>query len=259
MESAAVLFSVSEGVAEITLNRPDNRNSMTADLIAGFGDALAQLKEIEADVRCLIITGRGASFCAGGDFRGDRVQHQLPHERLLLTYRSFLEIAELKMPVIGALNGHAIGGGFGVSLICDLRIANRDALYGANFARLGLHSGMSISYMLPRLVGLPRAAELLFTGRRISGAEAERIGLVNYAVEAEQVLPRARELAREIASCAPIAVRMMKRSLYLNAPWDPQRAADFEAHCQSRTFETEDSKEGIMALLEKREPQFQGR
>ncbi|HNH19181.1 MAG TPA: enoyl-CoA hydratase/isomerase family protein [Pseudomonadales bacterium] len=259
MDSAAVLFSFDDGVAEITLNRPDNRNSMTPDLIAGFAEAMARLLEIEAEVRCLIITGRGSSFCAGGDFSGDRVQQQLPHERLLATYRSFLQIAELKMPVIGALNGHAIGGGFGVALICDLRIANRDALYGANFARLGLHSGMSISYMLPRIVGLPRAAELLFTGRRINGAEAEQIGLVNAAVEAEQVLPRARALAREIAVCAPVAVRMMKRSLYLNAPWDPQRAADFEAHCQSRTFETEDSREGITALLEKREPRFQGR
>lgn len=257
MTEPAVLFECRDQVAQITLNRPDNRNSMTADLMTGFAEALEQLRAAD-DVRCLVITGRGKSFCAGGDFRASDQPLGLAHQRLLDTYEAFLAIAELPMPVIGALNGHAIGGGFGLALICDIRIANEQALYGANFARLGLHSGMSISYMLPRLVGFSKAAELLFTGRRIPGVEAARIGLASYACAADQVLPQAQEMAQEIASNAPVAVQMMKRSLYLNADWQPRRAADLEAHCQSRTFEMDDSREGIRALLEKRAPHFTG-
>jgi enoyl-CoA hydratase/carnithine racemase len=118
---------------------------------------------------------------------------------------------------------------------------------------------MGVSYMLPRLIGLPLANELLFTGRLINGEEAAKIGLVNYVVGAEQVLEKAWELAREIASCAPAAVRMIKQSIYRGLNWNPRSAAEIEAHCQSRSIETEDAKEGIAALLEKREPAFKGR
>jgi enoyl-CoA hydratase/carnithine racemase len=168
-------------------------------------------------------------------------------------------IQDVTVPTIAAMNGHAIGGGFGLMLICDIRIANRVSKYGANFARLGLHTGMAVSYMLPRLVGLPMANELLFTGRLISGEQTAEIGLANYAVERDQVLEKAWELAREIASCAPAAVRLIKRSILRGLEWDPRSAAEIEAHCQSRTVEMEDAKEGISALLEKREPVFKGR
>ena len=118
---------------------------------------------------------------------------------------------------------------------------------------------MGTTYILPRLVGLPRAAELLFAGRIVSGQEAAELGLANYALPAEQVIEKARELAREIATAAPIAVRWTKKSLYRGIEWDPRSAAELEAHAQSRTLETEDSKEGIRALLEKRAPVFKGR
>ncbi len=163
------------------------------------------------------------------------------------------------MPTIAAMQGHAIGGGLGLAVVCDLRVANREARYGANFVRLGLHPGMATTYILPRLLGLPRATELLLTGRIISGAEAAELGLANYAVDAEQVLEKARELAREIAGCAPLAVRWTKRSVYRGIDWDPRRAAELEAHAQSRTLETEDAREGIRALLERRDPVFKGR
>ncbi len=263
MTSDAVLLEVEDYIAQITLNRPENRNSITPELMASFSKVLNKVKE-RKDLRCLIIAGSGKSFCAGGDFGGNSdsldmaAEPGMHHESLLSTYRSFLDIARLDIPVIGALTGHAIGGGFGLALICDIRVANKDALYGANFARLGLHSGMSISYMLPRLVGIPRAAELLFTGRRIDGSTAESFGMMNYAVAEDQVLEKSWKLAREIAVCAPVAVRMMKRSLLKNGDWDPDSAAFTEAICQAKTFEMRDSKEGIRALLEKREPRFIG-
>ena len=260
MSDAPILFNVEDMVGLITLNRPDNRNSMDSETMPAFLEAIEQVKK-DNELRCLIITGTGKSFCAGADFRNSPIDMSggLPHENLMNTYGPFLKISEIKIPVIAAMNGHAIGGGFGLALICDIRIANRKAKYGANFAKLGLHTGMATSYMLPRIVGLPRANELLLTGRLIDGLTAERIGLVNYALEEDQVLNKAREIAREIASCAPVAVRMIKRSILRGISWDPISAAEIEAHCQSRTFEMEDAREGITALLEKREPVFQGR
>jgi enoyl-CoA hydratase/carnithine racemase len=174
-------------------------------------------------------------------------------------YRPFLEIGNLKTPVIAAINGHAIGGGFGITLLCDIRVADRKAKMGANFTRLGLHSGMAISYTLPRLVGVARANELLFTGRLITGEEAAALGLVNYAVNREDVMDKALDLAGEITQSAPAAVQMMKRSVYEGLDWNPVLAAAMEARNQARTFEMEDAKEGIIAMLEKRTPNFTGR
>lgn len=259
MADAAVIQSTRDLVCEITLNRPDNRNAMAPDLLQAFQEVIDGVKA-DRTIRCVIITGSGASFCSGADFRSGVLDHgsHLPHEAAFGIYKPMLGILDVEVPVIAAMNGHAIGGGFGLGLVCDLRIANRDARYGANFARLGLHSGMAISYLLPRIIGVARAAELLFTGRVISGESAAEMGIANYAVAPEQVLPKARELAAEIAACAPVAVRMMKRSLYRGLDWDPKTAGEFEAHCQSRTLEMADGKEGISALLEKREPRFTG-
>jgi enoyl-CoA hydratase/carnithine racemase len=260
----AVLYEAKDYIAQITLNRPDNRNSMTPDVLEGLRDAVATVRG-DPEVRCVIVTGRGRSFCAGADFRSGAQRDtgsegfQAPQDRSFAMYSPFLALLDIEVPVIGALNGHAIGGGLGLAIVCDLRVANKDARYGANFVRLGLHPGMATTYLLPRLLGVPRGVELLLTGRLISGAEAAEYGLAHYAVEAEQVLPRSLELAREIASAAPLAVRWTKRSIYRGLDWDPVSAAELEAHAQSRTLETEDSREGIRALLEKRDADFKGR
>jgi enoyl-CoA hydratase/carnithine racemase len=258
----AVLYASADGVGEITLNRPENRNSMTEDVLEGLQAAIEKLRA-DGDLRCVIITGRGRSFCAGADFKSGAQrggEGLAPHERSMAMYEPFLGVLEIEVPVIAAMQGHAVGGGLGLAIVCDLRVANESARYGANFTRLGLHPGMATTYILPRLVGLPRAAEWLFTGRLMSGAEAAEAGLANYACSGpDAVLEKARELAGEIASAAPLAVRWTKKSLYRGIDWDPRSAAEFEAHAQSRTLETSDAKEGIAALLEKRDPVFQGR
>ena len=265
MAEAAVLYEVQDGgIGVITLNRPENRNSMTPDVMEAFRGRVAEAGS-DRSLRVLVITGRGKSFCAGADFKnsspaerhsGDEVPD---YERLFGVYEPFLDVFDLPVPTVGALNGHAVGGGFGLSLVCDLRIANRAARYGANFARLGLHSGMAVSYLLPRIVGVPKAAELLFTGGLVDGAEAERIGLVLRAVEAEAVFETALGYAKAIAESAPEAVRLLKRSLYRGAGWDPRSAARLEAFSQAATMRMEDAQEGIRALLEKRTPDFSGR
>ena len=259
MAQAAVLHEKRGFVCEVTLNRPDNRNAMAPELLQAFEAVIGEVKA-DREIRCLIVTGSGSNFCSGADFRSGILERggALPHEASLAIYRPFLGLLDVAVPVIAAMNGHAIGGGFGLALVCDIRVANRAAKYGANFGRLGLHPGMAVTYFLPRVAGLPRAAELLFTGRLFNGEEAARMGIANYATAPEGVLEKARELAGEIAGCAPAAVRMMKRSLYRHVGWDPRSAAEFEAHCQARTVDMEDSKEGIRALLEKRAPNFRG-
>jgi enoyl-CoA hydratase/carnithine racemase len=264
MTDAPVLYEVADAIARITLNRPENRNSMTPEVMTAFRDAVARAAG-DGSLRCVVFTGRGASFCAGADFKSAspaerRPEAEVPdYERLYRTYEPFLEVFDLPMPTIAALNGHAVGGGFGLALVCDLRVANRDARYGANFARLGFTSGMAISHLLPRIVGVPLAADLLFTGRLVTGAEAAAIGLAHEAVDADAVLDAAMRRARAVAACAPEAVRLMKRALYRGAGWDPRPAARAEAFAQAETMRSADGREGVRALLEKREPVFTGR
>ncbi len=259
--SDAVVFEMQGAIGIITLSRPDNRNSMTPELLDAFARAVDQART--AELRCLVITGTGPCFSAGADFKSGVQRDDGPartaHERSFAMYQPFLSVTDLAVPVIGALNGHTVGGGFGLALCCDIRIGARAARYGANFTRLGLTSGMGISYVLPRLVGVSRAAEMLFTGRLVEGDEAERIGLLSSAVPADEVLPRALELAAAIATSAPAAVRETKRSLYRGLGWNVRDAAYAESFAQAESLQSNDASEGIAALLEKRTPTFTGR
>ncbi|MDB4962466.1 MAG: Enoyl-CoA hydratase/isomerase [Myxococcales bacterium] len=259
--SDAVLYDNDGDVGVITLNRPDNRNSMTPEVLDAFAAATAAARA-DTRVRCIVITGRGTCFSSGADFKsvlqreGDTAA---PHERSFAMYAPFLSVLELEVPVVGALNGHAVGGGFGLSLVCDLRIGALDAKYGANFVKLGLAPGMGISYTLPRLIGMARASELLLTGRLVEGVEAERIGLLNRAVPAADVLREAMALARTIADNAPFAVRETKRAIHRGLDLQIKEAARLEAFAQADSIAMDDSREGIAALLAKRSPKFTGR
>lgn len=257
MSSSPVLFEVQDHIGLITLNRAESRNNMTEEMLNAFTAAAARAKA-DHTLRALVITGTGANFCGGADLTQPiQMQgHALPNEASFAMYKPFLSLLQIEVPIIGAMQGHAIGGGLGLALVCDLRVANQQAKYGANFVKLGLHPGMATTYLLPRLVGVTKANELLLTGRLINGAEALQIGLVNEAVEQSAVLPRALALAEEIAQAAPIAVRWTKRSIYRFLQWEPEDAAEYEAHLQSRTLESADHREGITAFLEKRKGDF---
>jgi len=258
---SAVTYRAADAIGTITLERPDNRNSMTPELLDAFTAASAAARA-DAGIRCLVVTGTGTSFSAGADFKstiqraGDQ---RAPHERSYAMYEPFLSLLDIAVPVIGALNGHAVGGGFGLALVCDLRVGALEAKYGANFAKLGLAPGMAISYLLPRLIGLPRANELLFTGRLVEGAEAERLGILNRAVAADNVLGEAMAYARQIAANAPLAVRATKAAIRNGLALHVREAARAEAFAQAETVATDDAREGIAALLAKRAPVFTGR
>jgi enoyl-CoA hydratase/carnithine racemase len=251
-------------IGVITLDRPASRNSMTPELLDAFAAASAAARaEAESGaLRAVVITGAGPAFCTGADLNqtlqrdGDL---RAAHERSYAMYEPFLSILDVVVPVVGALNGHAIGGGFGLALACDVRIGAEDARYGANFVRLGLGPGMAITHLLPRLIGLAAASELLLTGRLVDGRTAERLGIVSRAVPAADVLPTALALAREIAAAAPQAVRATKRALRGDLAGAARHAARAEALMQAETLGTADAREGVAALLGKRLPVFTGR
>lgn len=260
MTTPAVTYTRDAGIGQLVLDRAANRNSMTPELLDAFAAASAAARA-DRGARCVVVTGTGASFSAGADFKSN-IQREgdarAPHERSFAMYEPFLSLLDIEVPVIAACNGHAVGGGFGLALVCDLRVGARDAKYGANFVRLGLAPGMAISYLLPRLIGAARASELLLTGRLVDGAEAERLGILNRAVAAADVLPEALGLARAIADNAPLAVRATKAAIRRALDLHVREAAQLEAFAQAETVATSDAREGIAALLAKRPPSFTG-
>lgn len=255
MTSPAVRFSHSDHVVELLLDRPDNRNAMTPELLEAFDAALDRLAQ-ESGVRAVIVGGAGSTFCSGADFRSSLLDDIAGPEDHFPVYRPFLRLLDLRVPVIAAMSGHAVGGGFGLALVCDIRIADEDARYGANFVRLGLSPGMGISHLLPRVIGLPLAMEYLVTGRLFDGTTAHRIGFANHAVPADQVLPTARAIAGQIAAASPTAVAMTKRALLRGVSRDVIEHATTEAREQAAIARLPDFAEGVAALLEKRDPVF---
>jgi enoyl-CoA hydratase/carnithine racemase len=256
------------GVVTLTLNRPETRNSMTPEM----GDEIVRAcADIRADphARVVVVTGAGKAFSSGGNLAmlardagvaaeaaaGAPTMAGAPRD----FYTRYLSIRQLPVPTIAAINGHAIGAGLCFALACDLRIAVADAKMGMTFTRLGIHPGMGASYFLPRLIGTARAGELLFTGRVIDAAEAERLGIVNRVVAREDFQPAVAGLADEIASAGPIAVRLVKKAIYRGVEHSLDDMLDYESLQQSITFTTQDAREGVLAMMEKRPPRFSGR
>jgi enoyl-CoA hydratase/carnithine racemase len=269
MTEPLVVLERDADVAILTFNDPSRRNAMTEAMGHAIAESVNALLGDDS-LRAVVLTGAGHAFSAGGDLDmvenmarkgssnpGDETRRELS-EFMRRFYGLYLCVRELPCPTIAAVNGAAIGAGLCVALACDTRIAARDAKMGLNFTRLGIHPGMGATWTLPRIVGPARAAELLFMGRILDGAEAERIGLVNRAVDAEAVLPEALEMARSIAQSAPIAVRGTKRALARSLDSDLAGQLDFEAYQQACCYETADLGEGLAASRAKRTPRFRG-
>ena len=253
------------GIVTLAFNRPETRNAMTPALGEEVPRALEEIRA-DASVRVLVLTGTGKAFSSGGNLgmiardTGARPDSDAPSIGSARDfYGRFLAIADLPVPTIAAINGHAIGAGLCVALACDLRIAVADAKLGMTFTKLGIHPGMGATFFLPRLVGTARACELFFTGRVIDAGEAERLGMVNRVVARAEFDAVVRSLAQEIAAAAPLAVRLVKKSIYRGVRQTLDDMLDYEALNQQTTFATADAREGVTALLEKREPRFEGK
>jgi enoyl-CoA hydratase len=252
-----------DGVVRLTLALPERRNAMTEALTDAWRAAVA---EVAADrsARAVIVTGDGSAFCAGGDLSwlesGD-AETNVPirlRDKMFPFYKTWLAIRDVEVPVLAAMNGHAIGAGLCLALGCDLRYAVPEAKIGMPFTNLGMHPGMAATYLLPEAVGLPRARELLFTGRLISAEEAAEIGLINGVVAGESLQDEVLATAERIAATAPIATRLTKRALQ-QAPRSFADALEWEALAQPVTLATDDLREGLRAQGERRRPSFRGR
>ncbi len=257
-----LLLEVTGGVALLTLNQPARRNPMSERMGEELAETLGGV-EAREDVRVLVLAGAGESFCAGGDMAlieaNTRRDVEARRQVMRAYYERYLTLLRLPIPTIAAVHGHAVGGGLALALACDLRYAAEDARLSVNFARLGLHPGMASTLTLPRAIGAARALELFYTGRVVSGREAEAMGLVNRAVPRDELMTTALETARSIAASAPLVVRMLKRAVYQGLESAVTAAVEYEAFCQAITFGSEDLQEGLAAARERRAPRFEGR
>jgi 2-(1,2-epoxy-1,2-dihydrophenyl)acetyl-CoA isomerase len=247
-------------VATLTLNRPGARNALD---LAMRQEMLAALDEVEADdsVRVLILTGAGEHFCAGGDVKSMRERRQTAAEgrrRVQMLNTMVQRLVDFPRPTIAMVDGYAVGAGTNLALCCDLVIASDRAKFGELFNKIGLAPDGGGTWFLPRLVGLARAKELIFTGDVFDAAEAARIGLVNRVVPVAELRAVTRALADKIAVGPPAVQRMAKHMLNRAATSDLPAALDLEAYSQGLAIAADDHQEGLAAFFEKRPPKFTG-
>ncbi len=263
MDLEHLRYEVDGPVATITLDRPERLNALTGQTMAEIGEALARL-EADPQARVAILTGAGRGFCSGGDRKAtaERVRDgEFGHEPGPASrpfYRAMQLFTTLDKPVIAAVNGPAVGGGMDLALWCDVRIASERASFGELYIERGLVPDMGGLFLLPRLVGYGKAAELLLTGEILDAEAALRIGLVNHVVPHDALLERTREMALRIAAKPGNGVRATKRALARLLAPDWERESDYHAALQSELLDTRDFVEADRAFVEKRAPEFQG-
>ncbi|WP_344578569.1 enoyl-CoA hydratase/isomerase family protein [Nonomuraea roseoviolacea] len=249
-----------DGLVLLTLNRPDRRNAMTDGMTEQWRATMTELAR-DRDVRCVVVTGAGSAFSAGGDLSwlGERNVEPVPalRDRMLEFYRSWLSVTALEVPTIAAVNGPAVGAGLCLALACDLVYAADDARLLAPFTSLGLHPGMAATHLLPARAGVALAREMLLTGRAISGREAEIKGLVNRSFPRADLMTEVSAVAGEIIRNAPVATRLTKVALAAGHA-DLEAALRWEALAQPVTMASADLMEGLAARRERRVPKFTG-
>lgn len=253
-----------EGITLLTLNRPEAMNCFNFDLLGALGDAVREAN-FDPGLRCLIITGapadnpKKASFSTGADLIERRTMPPDQVRRFIFTIRNlFTSVEQLRVPVIAAINGFAFGGGTELALACDLRIAASNVVMGLTETSLAIIPGAGGTQRLPRIIGLAKAKELIYTARRINAQTALDIGLVNRVVEPEKLIEAACELAREIAANGPVAVAQAKFAINCGMDAPLSVALPLESKAYEITIPTKDRLEALAAFAEKRKPNFKG-
>jgi enoyl-CoA hydratase len=260
MTYATLLFDVTDGLARVTVNRPDKLNALNGDVIRELGEAVTRI-ESDAAIRGVILTGAGPkAFVAGADIAELAGQGAVDGKaRALAGQLAFRRLERCGKPVIAAVNGFALGGGCELAMACHLRVAAENARFGQPEVKLGLGPGYGGTVRLPRLVGKGRALELLLTAGMIDAAEAHRIGLVNRVVPAERLLEETEQLLRSILENGPLAVQLCIESVDAGLEMSLDQALLLEANHFGFLSTTADMREGTAAFLEKRKAKFEGK
>ncbi len=258
-----LLYEAGDGVATITLNRPDRMNALLEEMQPELLDALARARADDA-VRVLVVTGAGKAFCSGADV--SRLDRQVAGGSAHALKRPtepvggfLLPLYEFPKPTIASLNGPAAGAGVSLALACELRVASETARLVPAWVARGIAPDGGTTWALPRIVGAAKAAEILYTAKALEPREALELGIYNRVVPPERLAEATRELAQAIAQGPPVAIELTKQALQRGARTSLAEALDFETHAQQVCFSTGDFKEAIAAYREKREPGFSGR
>ena len=260
-----VIYEKKDGIAVITLNRPDKLNALNSQMNKDLKYALREAKD-DSQVRSIVLTGAGRGFCSGADisdfaggvtfedFKKMTEQDIIP-DTIITPY----DLVDIPKPIIAAVNGVAVGFGTNVLLNCDIIIASEAATFGEFFIRMGMIPDMNGCLLLPMLLGVHKAKELIFTGDRIDAKEALRIGLVNRVVPSDQLMTTVMELARKLADSAPLALAMSKQLIHEQFKKAFHDVGVNEVQIQARLLSTEDHREAAASFLEKRKPVFKGK
>ena len=258
MAYKTIILEKKDKVAKLTLNRPDKMNGLDQEMCQELVAATEEVGK-DGDVKAVIITGSGKAFCAGGDLSSTMYDVKDPKalsDIILMFGQVSVNINTMAKPTIAMVNGAAVGAGFSFALACDMRIASDKARFGHVYLNIGVQSDAGGTYFLPRLVGVAKACELVFTGKVIDAAEAERIGLVNWVVPAGELESETTKLAAQLARGSSLAMGMAKKSIYRGLTMDLPTAVEFEARAHTLTMISDDMTEGIAAFKEKRQPNF---
>jgi enoyl-CoA hydratase len=260
MDYKNILFTVEDGVALLTFNRPKALNAMNSETMCELKDAIGKC-QCDPEIKVLVLTGAGdKAFVAGADI--SQMQNFRPQETITfmeLGHETLRQMETMGKPVIAAVNGFALGGGTEISLACDFRFASEKAVFGQPEILIGIIPGWGGTQRLPRIIGMGRAKELIMGGEQIKAARAYEIGLVNRVYPAEELLPETLKFARKLAALPGFSLKMAKHSVNYGYDQSLDAACRLEVECCAQCFSTADQKEGMTAFIEKRKPAFTGK
>ncbi len=260
MESKHIIYEKNEGIATITINRPEALNAFNKEVVQEILNAIEDIK-LDENIRVVVLTGAGEkAFSAGADIKAMIGMTALKARELsFMGERLCVALETLEKPVIAAINGYALGGGMEVAMACDLRIASENARMGQTEINIGLIPGWGGTQRLTRLVGITKAKELVFTGKMIDARTAEQIGLLNMVVPTDKFKEVVRQLAADLASKAPVALKVAKALITKGVDMSLDAALEFEREGFGVVGSTDDLKEGVSAFSNKRKPEFKGK